>query len=225
MHKALEIIIVCLYSIILLVISTVYLKKKFFEESKAKEVAKSHLLYFLVSMAAYGIITYVAIRYSYDHHWTAVLRISKWLTIYWGCYLLACTDVKEKIIPNEIIATLLIVRVVFLIIEVIIAYPFLKDALGYPILGAVFGGGIIALAMIVSRHGVGAGDVKLFFAIGFFIGSTQILSMLLYTFFVSAVVGLILLLLRKVKMKDSVPLAPFAFIGVATCFCLLMIGG
>lgn len=218
-------VVILAYSALWVAFSTIYLKKRYYAEAKWKDEIKKHFLYAAVTLIAYGVISYVTIRYSVDHHWTAVLRITKWLTIFWGCYLLACTDAREKIIPNKLVGLLLIIRAAYLIVEVIVAFPFLKESLGHPIVGALIGGGIIAIAMFVSRQGVGAGDVKMFLAIGFYVGSTEIISTLLYTFLASALVGIVLLLFGKVKLKDSVPLAPFAFLGVALEFCTLIIGG
>ena len=225
MRTELVSLIILLFSAICIVVNTIYLKKIYYKETKFQDEIKKHVPYVLITLVAYALISYVTIRYSVDHHWTAVLRITRMLTLFWGCYLLACTDAKEKIIPNKVILALLVIRCAYLVVEVIVAYPFFKQSLGYPLVGAAIGGGIIALAMFISRHGVGAGDVKLFLAIGFYVGSTEIISTLLYTFLISAFVGLGMLLFGKAKLKDSVPLAPFAFLGVALEFCMLVIGG
>ncbi len=221
----LMIISVLAYSAIGITVSTIYLKQTYYKNAKFLDELLKHKLYIFLIIVIYAMLSYVTIHYSVDHHWSAILRITKWLTIIWGCFILTCTDIKERIIPNKVLAALLVIRAVYLVVEIIIAFPYLKEALGYPIIGAVVGGGIIALAMFVSRHGVGAGDVKLFFVIGAFVGSTQIISVLLYTFLVSAVAGVVLLVLQKVKLKDSVPLAPFAFMGVVLDYFLLVIGG
>ena len=87
------------------------------------------------------------------------------------------------------------------------------------------GGVILAVAMLLSRKGVGMGDVKLFITIGAYVGSMEIIATLFYTFVVSAVVGIVLLLMKKVKLRDSVPMAPFAFAGVAIEYAFMLIGG
>ena len=95
----------------------------------------------------------------------------------------------------------------------------------YPLIGAGIGGVILAVAMLLSRKGVGMGDVKLFITIGAYVGSMEIIATLFYTFVVSAVVGIVLLLMKKVKLRDSVPMAPFAFAGVAIEYAFMLIGG
>ena len=116
-------------------------------------------------------------------------------------------------------------RVAFLIYEAIVNLDYLKMVLTPPILGALAGALVMAVAFLISRKGVGMGDVKLFIVIGFFVGSTSIISTMFYTFFASAIVGIILLLTKKAGLKDSVPMAPFAFVGVVVEYVIFTIGG
>ncbi len=41
------------------------------------------------------------------------------------------------------------------------------------------------------------------------------IAVFLYTFLLSAIIGMTLLALKKVKLKDTVPMAPFAFLGIS----------
>ena len=185
---------------------------------------KQKLFLVMTSIICIGALG-ISIWYFQKQELDAVIRITKWLMIVWGLYCLAWIDAKKRIIPNKMIVVLLGIRVIILIAEVIVAMPFVKQALMYPLLGAIIGGGIIGVAMIVSGHGVGAGDVKMFFVIGAFAGSTEIIAVLFYTFLSSAILGLALLLTKKAKMKDTVPLAPFAFIGILAEYIMLITGG
>ena len=149
----------------------------------------------------------------------------KWSTIFWGTYLLAKIDYHEKKIPNVIILVLIIIRVPFLIYELIISNEIWQSVLLYPVIGAAIGAGVIIVAMILSRSGIGMGDVKMLLVIGLYVGSTEIIDTMFYMFFLSAIGGVFLLITRKAKMKDSIPMAPFAFAGVAVKYIQLMIGG
>ena len=72
---------------------------------------------------------------------------------------------------------------------------------------------------------MGIGDVKLFITIGAYVGSMEIIATLFYTFVVSAVVGIVLLLMKKVKLRDSVPHGALAFAGVAIEYAFMLMGG
>ena len=80
--------------------------------------------------------------------------------------------------------------------------------------------------MLLSKSaGVGMGDLKMFFVVGAFVGSSKILMTMFYTFFASALIGVVFLAFKKAKLKDSLAMAPFAFVGILIEFILLMIGG
>lgn len=151
--------------------------------------------------------------------------IIKWLTIIYGCFIIAFIDYKEHIIPNKIILGLLILRIFFMIYEVVNQKEFLNYLVLYPLLGALVGGMLMVIGMFISKKGIGMGDVKLFFIIGFYVNSYYIMPTLIYTFLICAIVGIILLISRKATMHDVLPLAPFAFCGVLAQFSLIMIGG
>ena len=208
-------IIITIYTLLLLVASLLYVKKRYSIEK--------------------GALT----RTAFKAHWVllaitaAVLRnellklpvLMRWTTLLWGLYLLAYIDYRERLIPNFLICVLLIARVAFLGCNLISDPEYWRSILLYPLIGAGIGGVILAVAMLLSRNGVGMGDVKLFITIGAYVGSMEIIATLFYTFVVSAVVGIVLLLMKKVKLRDSVPMAPFAFAGVAIEYAFMLIGG
>jgi leader peptidase (prepilin peptidase) / N-methyltransferase len=79
--------------------------------------------------------------------------------------------------------------------------------------GLMIGGAIFYLIALVSKGGMGGGDIKLIAMIGAFLG----LQGGLFTIFASAllgsVVGLMLMLLGKRGRKDRVPFGPFLSFG------------
>jgi len=153
------------------------------------------------------------------------LLLYKSLLLFYGTALIAYTDYREHLIPNKLVLVLLAIRLGFFVYESIAIYHELRmvaDCLRVvfvgPLLGALISAGILAIAMLVSRKGVGMGDVKLFAVIGLFVGSAQIIPFMLLTFAFSALAGIVLLIARKVRMKDSLPMAPFAAVGILLHF-------
>ena len=144
----------------------------------------------------------------------------KLLTLVFGIYLIAYVDYREHIIPNRLLLILALVRLGFLVYELAavlredLAIPkVLRLVLLSPLLGGLIAGGILLLTMLLSRKGIGFGDVKLFFVLGLFAGSSSILPLMLYTFVFSALGGFAMLVLKKAKLKDVLPMAPFALLG------------
>lgn len=220
-------IVTTVYSIILVVASFLYLKSRYrtSEKCDVKTAVKKHIGYILLTVVVFGAITAVQIWYSLRHDMYALPNLLKWATLYWGMFLLAKIDFHEKKIPNKIVLVMLLIRAVFLVYEIIVSHGYLKTAVGYPLLGAAIGGLVMAAGMLISRKGVGMGDVKMFIVIGWFVGSNEILATMFCILVLSAIGGLGLMLFKKAGLKDSIPMAPFAFAGVAVEYLLLMVGG
>lgn len=220
-------IITILYSVALVVASFFYLKVRYklCENGCLKDIAKKNIKYLIITSVIFLVIVVIETMYAIRHDIYSLPVLMKWSTLFWGVYLLAKIDYHEKKIPNKIILIMLIARVVFLIYEIVVNLEYWKTVLVYPLLGAAIGGMIMAVAMLISRKGVGMGDVKMFIVIGAFVGSTEILATLFYTILISVIGGVMLLITKKARLKDSVPMAPFACAGIALEYLLLMIGG
>ncbi len=223
-------IVTTLYSVALIVASFFYLRARYrlCEKGSLREVAVKNIKYLILTVIVFAAMITVEFIYAVKQGPFAVevlMKLMKWSTLFWGLYLIAKVDFHEKKIPNELGIAMLILRGGFLAYEVIANLAYWKTALGYPILGAAIGGMIMVVGKLFSRKGVGVGDIKMFIIIGAFVGSAEILSTMFYTFFVSAIAGIFLLMTKKAGLRDSVPMAPFACIGVALEYLLLMIGG
>lgn len=219
--------VIILNSILLVLLSQLYLKKRYKEEvtGDRKEMLRKHWKYILLTIILLIGVLFIQIRYLLVQGMEVLPVTLRWTVILWGIWLLAITDYREKKIPNKVVIVLLLIRIVFLIYEMIANSQFWKLALGQMFLGAIIGGGVLLAAMIISRKGMGMGDVKMFFVIGAYVGSSRILPTLFYAFLVSAIGGIVLLISKKAKMKDTIPMAPFAFAGVMLEYLLLTMGG
>jgi Flp pilus assembly protein protease CpaA len=79
--------------------------------------------------------------------------------------------------------------------------------------GLAAGGLVTGIAYAVSRKGIGAGDVKMFAAIGYFTGGFAVIDILVYSTLFCCVCGIVLIVFRKCKARDCLPMAPFAYAG------------
>ena len=211
-------IIITIYTLLLLVASLLYVKKRYSIEKGAltRTAFKAYWVLLAITAAVLLLFVTLSIQYSLRNELLKLPVLMRWTTLLWG---------RERLIPNFLICVLLIARVAFLGCNLISDPEYWRSILLYPLIGAGIGGVILAVAMLLSRKGVGMGDVKLFITIGAYVGSMEIIATLFYTFVVSAVVGIVLLLMKKVKLRDSVPMAPFAFAGVAIEYAFMLIGG
>lgn len=94
----------------------------------------------------------------------------------------------------------------------------------HQLLEALYGAGtmlaIMLLLYFASRGGMGEGDVKLAPALGIWLGLEQGLLCLLLAFVSGGIVGALLLLCRRGKLKQAIPFGPFlCAAAVAAYFC------
>ena len=129
-------------------------------------------------------------------------------------YVAAMLDYKTRRIPNNLImvmaASWVLVMTPMLFRSTEAALTHLKDSA----LGFVIGGGLFLLVYIISRKGLGGGDVKYVAAAGLYLGLGGIIPVMLYGTLLAALTGLALILLKKIGRKDPIPLAPFLFVGI-----------
>ncbi|WP_342511087.1 prepilin peptidase [Sporosarcina sp. FSL K6-1522] len=76
------------------------------------------------------------------------------------------------------------------------------------LLGAIVGFGVLYLIAIVSKGGMGGGDIKLFFVIGLVLGTVSTLLTLFLAAFIGTITGLIVLKRRGQGRKTPMPFGP-----------------
>ena len=88
--------------------------------------------------------------------------------------------------------------------------------------GVLVIGGILYLIAEVSRGGMGGGDIKLAALMGAFLGIRNGVVALFAGFLLGALVGIVLLVMKKKGRKDAIPFAPFLSAGALVA---LLFGG
>lgn len=81
------------------------------------------------------------------------------------------------------------------------------------LLGTVVGGGILYLVAVLSRGGMGGGDIKLTAMIGAFLGWREVLLTIFLGTLMGSVIALLLLASGKKGRKDPMPFGPFLALG------------
>ena len=147
----------------------------------------------------------------------------KYLIVITIIFVAVLIDIKKRIIPNKLCAVLLIIVVLFDCYQILLQIDNAKVfALSF-----LIGGGIAFIiffvSMLISRGGIGAGDVKLITIIGLCVGSTNILNVIFYILLASFVYSIVMLLLKRVKLKDFIAMAPFIYIGMLANFIINLI--
>ena len=129
-------------------------------------------------------------------------------------YIAAVIDLNTKCIPNSLVYSMLSVWLLTTILQILLDTDAGIKLLTDSMLGLLAGGGLFLVVYLVSRQGLGGGDVKFMAAAGLYLGFGLTLPAILYGTVLAALTGLILVLLKKIKRKDTMPLAPFLYIGI-----------
>jgi len=129
-------------------------------------------------------------------------------------YIAAIIDIKTKRVPNKLVITMLVVwlfiMTAMMLIDIDRAVVFLTDSA----LGFALSGGVFMTVYLISRKGLGGGDVKFAAASGLYLGVGGILPAIFIGTVLAALIGGILILTKKIKRKDPIPLIPFLFAGM-----------
>lgn len=128
--------------------------------------------------------------------------------------VVAFIDLEHYIVPNKLVLFGLGAGAVFLFFSGDISYA-------SALLGVAAGSGFLLLSALVSRGGLGGGDIKLAAVIGLFLGWPLAPLSIFLGCCLAGLVGLFLILTKKKKRKDIMPLVPF----LAAGSCITMLWG
>lgn len=145
------------------------------------------------------------------------LGISKELIIAYPFLMVMITvtlsDLHYQIIPNRITYPAIVLMLILRI--------FIRDYSYWNyLIGALIGGGLLLIFAVLSRGGMGGGDIKLFVLIGLVLGWQNTLLALFLSTAVGAVIGGFLLILKVIERKQLIPFGPFIFIGTVITYFL-----
>lgn len=125
----------------------------------------------------------------------------------------AFIDYKEHIIPNKIIGSAILLRIVIWIIEAFIDVEKFLSVLKGDIIASVIIVVFFFLCSLIVKNGIGMGDVKLMGIMALYQGLTGIMSSLFFSMLVAFVEAIVLLITHKKNRKDAIAFAPAVLVG------------
>lgn len=144
---------------------------------------------------------------------SSITELVVWLVFFSLLLVLALIDLEHKILPN-------------LLTVLGIGLGLLFGLLGWTssfwtsLLGAAVGFLLMILIALISRGGMGMGDVKLMALIGSFMGWKAVFYVLFGASLLGSVGGIIYLHLTKQDRKTPIPFGPCLAIAAIVCFFL-----
>lgn len=132
------------------------------------------------------------------------------LVFIFGLCIVAYVDFRRKIILDEFLILLLSAGLVYTGI--------FGNTWSESLLGAVTGSGLLGLLYLMSRGGMGLGDVKFAGVLGIWTGFPGIVVNLYLAFFLGGTVALLLCALHKANRKTRLPFGPCLCAGAVLSF-------
>lgn len=137
------------------------------------------------------------------------LLLAKYLLFIALLIAVTFTDLEHMLIPNRLIIVGLAGGLVFA--------PFVPEpGLVSALIGLAAAGGVLLLLAVVSRGGMGGGDVKLAAVIGLFLGWQSALLALFLAALAGSIVGIGLRLGGALHRGEPMPFGPFIAVGAVT---------
>lgn len=150
-----------------------------------------------------------------------VIGISKMVVCLLGLLGAACFDYREHRIPNIFPLFIVMAAVLLLGLGVLTKQVGAVAYITTGILSSIVCGLILVVASVVTKQGIGAGDIKLICTIALIAGVYAVMGTLFFGVLSCSVYGIIALILKKKSVSSAVPFGPFLLLGyVLTLFII-----
>ena len=193
-------------------VETIYMKKRFGERPERKK------LVFDVSAAIIINLLCVFIFNSYGYN---SVRIVLSMILSSALVIISRCDIEKKIIPNVFLIFLVVIRIAEIVITVFFGMSDLKTVLLSSIGGVISSAAVLLTAKLIQKGAIGMGDIKLFITIGFYLGSSSILPVMLISMVAAMIRGIIGLATKKMSKNDTFSLGPYITAGT---MCVMLLG-
>ena len=152
------------------------------------------------------------------NHKSLIISLVYYLIIVSAFIVVFFADLKYGIIPDKILIPTAVISLAYIAFSIF--YPLSSNvqfSIFNHLLSAVAAFLFFLFIYLVTRgRGMGFGDVKLAFVIGLILGFPGIVLAIYIAFLTGGLVGIILILWKKKKLKSAVPFGPFLIIGAFT---------
>ena len=120
-------------------------------------------------------------------------------------------DLQHMIIPDLLVIIILGSTIIYKVLSFLLYNtPFeLINSIG----GLVLSGLLFIIIILVSKGGMGGGDVTLIAALGFITGIKRIFLIIFLSFILGAIISVFLLITKIKGKKDPIPFGPFIVLG------------
>lgn len=178
---------------------------------------------FIFTLIAYHFLPLLSIS-----HFTFVLLLTLFSFIFSILIVICVYDIRHKVIPDMLVYLFIVIS----FLSIFLSYESGIISLSLPNLWTVLSGPMLALPfaliwLLSKGKWMGLGDAKLILGIGWMLPPLVALSSIVLSFWMGAIVGIIMIFLSKnhsvkkigkIGMTTEIPFAPFLILGVFIAF-------
>lgn len=144
-----------------------------------------------------AVISYLAYLYPFNYtFFKYALLIEVLMTI-------SLIDTQYKIIPDPLNKVIALLGLINLIVT--------RDY--YNILAFLLAGSFFLGIALISKGGMGGGDIKMIASLGLIMGILPIIYIIKYSFIFAAVAGVVMILLKKKTFSSAIAMGPYISLG------------
>jgi len=125
-------------------------------------------------------------------------------------------DLKHFIIPDSAVFSAIGIVLIFRIQELI--FEPASGIQSYIFAALATGAFFLFIYLVSSGKWLGFGDVKLSLLIGLFLGWPLVIPAVFFSFCIGAIIGIIMIVLKKKNLKSEIPFGPFLIMGMYISF-------
>lgn len=125
----------------------------------------------------------------------------------------ACNDYREERIPNIFPLVMAFSGLVCLAVGYVTSQNGAKSYIASSLIATVLVASCMSVAALLTKNGIGIGDIKLLSALALLGGIYTVGGTLFFGMLICFLTAIVLLLSKKKTIKESLPFGPFIFIG------------
>mgnify|MGYP002509696209 CR=1 FL=1 len=171
---------------------------------------KSKVIYLSIYILVIVTLTVVLSQVYVENNLLQNLRLVSLVSF---IFPMAAVDFRLQKIPNSLILSAIVFRIVIFVAEIIVYRDNFFALLKNYTLGAVIISGFFFLLMLVFKNSIGMGDVKLFFVMRFYQGIWGTINSVFFSLVASFVISVTLLITKRKGKKDTISFCPSILVG------------
>ncbi len=218
MNWLIEIVFMLIMTVFAYAMLFCYEKDKRFINIPIEEMTNGWREYFFL-FAAELFVGIIVLVFAYIHSYT-VLSVLNVLCLAQLLLPVAYIDYRNKLIPNQMLICMLIVKVILLAFELFFQETDLVNYMISSGISILVFCGVFFLISLVFKNSIGMGDVKLFGVLSIYLGLYGTLHVLFYALIITFFYACFLLITKKKDKKDEISFAPMVALGMLACVIL-----